>query len=92
EPTSTPVMKTSPSSIRHGSQSDTGTFFSIVSPSSGDYLDARSSNSVNEDDKLHRHYQTQSNSSQYLTATDETPNVISSDDNDYVNERGTVNY
>ncbi|CAF4205009.1 unnamed protein product, partial [Rotaria socialis] len=92
EPTSTPVMKTSPSSIRHGSQSDTGTFFSIVSPSSGDYLDVRSSNSANEDDKLHRHYQTQSNSSQYLTATDETPNVISSDDNDYVNERGTVNY
>ncbi|CAF4051875.1 unnamed protein product, partial [Rotaria magnacalcarata] len=92
EPTSTPVMQASPSSIHHGSQSDTGTFFSIVSPSSGEYLDARSLTSVNEDDKLHLHYQTQSNSSQYLTATDETPNFISSDDNDYVNERGTVNY
>lgn len=88
----TPVVSRSPPSIYQGSQSDTGTFFSIVSPTSGEYVDARSTTSTYDDDKLHLHYQTQSNSSQYLTATDETPNLLTSDDTDYINERGTVNY
>ncbi|CAF3968588.1 unnamed protein product, partial [Rotaria sp. Silwood2] len=88
----TPTALISPSIVHHSSQSDTGTYFSIVSPSSGDYVDAHSTYSTVDDDKLGPQYYTQSNSSQYLTANDETPNLLTSDDNDYHNERGKINY
>lgn len=78
--------------IRHGSQSDTGTFFSALSPSSTDYVDVRSTYSTADEDKSIRPPVTQSNSSQYLTANDETPNLLTSDDNDYADESGTINY
>ncbi|CAF1526545.1 unnamed protein product [Rotaria sp. Silwood1] len=88
----TPIILKSPPIVSHGSQSDTGTYFSIVSPSSGDYVDAYSTHSTIDDDKLGLQYHTQSNSSQYLTANDETPNLLTSDDNEYINERGKINY
>ncbi|CAF1425406.1 unnamed protein product, partial [Rotaria sordida] len=69
-----------------------GTYFSIISPSSGNYVDAQSSYSTMDDEKLNLPYQTQSNSSQYLTANDETSNLLTSDDNDYKNEYGKINY
>ena len=47
---------------------------------------------LSDDDKLRLQPPTQSNSSQYLTANDETPNLLTSDDNDYADESGTVNY
>ena len=78
--------------IRHGSQSDTGTFFSALSPSGTDYVDVRSTYSTADEDKSTRPPVTQSNSSQYLTANDETPNLLTSDDNDYADESGTINY
>ncbi|CAF1448595.1 unnamed protein product, partial [Adineta ricciae] len=78
--------------VRHGSQSDTGTYFSAISPSSGgEYVDVRSTNSTVDDDKVRLQPPTQSNSSQYLTADDETPNFLTSDDNDYADESGTIN-
>ena len=90
----TPTLLLSPPpSYHHDSQSDTGTFFSAISPSTGDYVDAHSSYStITDDDKLHIQPPTQSNSSQYLTANDDTPNLLTSDDNDYADESGTVNY
>ncbi len=79
--------------VRYGSQSDTGTYFSALSPSSGDYGDVHSTAySTTDDDKSNRQPPTQSNSSQYLTANDETPNLLTSDDNDYADESGTINY
>jgi hypothetical protein len=78
--------------VRHGSQSDTGTYFSALSPSTGDYVDVHSTYSTIDDDKLYPQPPTQSNSSQYLTANDETPNLLTSDDNDYADESGTINY
>jgi hypothetical protein len=87
------VLSTPIPIIRQGSQSDTGTYFSAISPSTGDYVDAHSSYStVTDDDKLNIQPPTQSNSSQYLTANDETPNFLTSDDNEYVDESGTLNY
>ncbi|UJR30692.1 hypothetical protein I4U23_018213 [Adineta vaga] len=78
--------------VRHGSQSDTGTYFSAISPSSGgEYVDAHGKSSTVDEDKIHLQPPTQSNSSQYLTADDETPNFLTSDDNEYADESGTIN-
>ena len=78
--------------ISAGSQSDTGTFFSAKSPSTTEYADVRSTYSTTDEEKSARRPATQSNSSQYLTANDETPNVLTSDDNEYADESGTINY
>jgi hypothetical protein len=88
----TPTVLVPPPFVRQGSQSDTGTYFSVLSPSSGDYVDAHSTYSTTDDGKLNFQPPTQSNSSQYLTANDETPNLLTSDDNDYADESGTINY
>lgn len=87
----TPVAL-APPLVRHGSQSDTGTYFSAISPSTTEYIEVQSSYSTADDDKLNLQPPTQSNSSQYLTANDETPNFLTSDDNDYADESGTINY
>ncbi|CAF1388326.1 unnamed protein product, partial [Adineta steineri] len=83
-----------PTTIQYGSPSDTGTFHSAISPSSGaDYIDVHSTlSTVDGDDKSNLQPPTQSNSSQYLTANDETPNFLTSDDNEYAEESGTINY
>ena len=81
-----------PPIVRRSSQSDTGTYFSAVSPSSGDYTDVQSNYSTTDEAKFPHGVTPKSNSSQYLTANDETPNLLTSDDNDYVDESGTVNY
>ena len=81
-----------PSTVYHGSLSDTGTYYSVISPSSGDYVDARSTVSTVDNGKLVYQSQTQSNSSQYSTANDQTPYLLTSDDDDNANESGTMNY
>ena len=91
----TPTVSVPPpplSFVRHGSQSDTGTYFSAKSPSTSEYVDVPSTYSTTDDQKSDLRPPTQSNSSQYLTANDETPNFLTSDDNDYADESGTVNY
>ena len=81
-----------PPIIRRSSQSDTGTYFSALSPSSGEFVDTPSQYSTVDEDKQTRPSATQSTSSQYLTANDETPNFLTSDDNEHVDPNGTVNY
>ena len=75
-----------------GSQSDTGTYFSVKSPSTLDHTETHSTYTTADEERLTLQPPTQSNSSQYLTANDETPNALTSDDNEYADESGTINY